>query len=376
LSRITSDCDLLPKALEIVEDALRVDPNDPDNYFRNGLAARIMLQTPSPCYDLGKALEYLLRVTRESIVPPSKRLNLVRPSLALAQAQLRGYESIADVHEMRELILLIYRCLIDLLPLAATFSQEPEARLRELATSEQLGVAAALHALELGKADVAVEVVEQARSVFWQQALRTRSPLEDIPPALAEPLKIIFRDLEAASTEIERAKSLNQSAPLWADQSRVDRRRKGVRAEQLLEDIRALDGNQHFMKGQPWMELASVAAENRHVIVLLGNKYACCALVIKHNESRPLHVPLNDMNWNRLRTLSSSVKDFGLPSRDITSAADLDRLSMGRSRNTLETSDKLLMEMWHAIVKPVIEVLGLKVSSTCIVEKRKPDAVS
>jgi len=74
--------------------------------------------------------------------------------------------------------------------------------LRVLAKAENLATGAASQALEMSRADDAIELLEQGRAVFWSQCLRLQTHFTELPQDLALSLYVTSRQLEQAPTRV------------------------------------------------------------------------------------------------------------------------------------------------------------------------------
>ena len=76
-----------------------------------------------------------------------------------------------------------------LLPRVAYFGLDIGSRLRALADADKLAVNGAAHALILEQPQLAIELLEQGRAVFWSQHLRLRTAFDALPSQLHQELR-------------------------------------------------------------------------------------------------------------------------------------------------------------------------------------------
>lgn len=402
---ITGDSESLREVLPLRQLILRLSaPGDPSRFQYHLNLARLHWRRGSPFFNLSTAIVYAGDAISDVYGTPRERMRQIPEHLhAIESGLLRLSTSTAvskswmsssrnlsrlsarssnssgvNTAELRVSLLNVYRQIIELIPRVAYFGLDLKTRLIELAESEHLGAAAALHALILGEPEEAVELLEGARAVFWSQALHLRSSLGILPPDVSAKLTELFRDLEKGS-HIPRARG-NQipSIPAWRDQDLVERRRKSLEAEKLIHNLRQTPGFERFLLVQPYSVLAKAAAKGP-VIVLVAHTDVCEAIVITSAAGAIQHIPLPDCNLGDLRELGMRVKDSNLRSSTQTQDGSDEPgrpakvFKPGQSKSKLDTynshsrvcqsnGEEILAELWHRIVKPIMGLLGLRVS--------------
>lgn len=109
--------------------------------------------------------------------------------------------------DLRLALLGVYTQTIDLLPRVAYFGLDIASRLRVWSNSDKLAADGAAHALNLHQPQVAIELLEQGRAVFWLQHLRLRTAFHALLPSelaggkLAETAIVLERDSHAVPAE-------------------------------------------------------------------------------------------------------------------------------------------------------------------------------
>lgn len=273
------------------------------------------------------------------------------------------------------------------MPRVAFFGLDLTRCLRELRAAENLGSYAATCALALQKPTEAVELLEGARAVFWSQALNLRSPLNELGSGCAETLKDLFAALETGSHVWGR---LSTAQPTWSDADAVRRRRQSAEAERIIEDIRKRPGFDRFLLYQHFTIVAQAAAKGP-IVILVANRRLSMAIVIRDTVSRAHPVHLCNLHISSLQGLGRHVKEFNLRGvvvtkdevedargvkttksekikpGDVTSTLENATNNYKGSANETESTDdldgaKVLSQIWHPIVKPVIDSLELAVS--------------
>jgi hypothetical protein len=152
-------------------------------------------------------------------------------------------------------------------------------------------------------------------------------------------------------------------------------RRLSEEWDSLLHEIRSIDGFRNFLLPKPIDELRQAAAQGTVVILNVSYK-GCDALAVTLNGV--LHIPLRNISMAILKalvalqqtTLSADSEERLVP---LGAIPDIFELSLQVFLNRdLAKDDELnpddlfrflLQELWTEIVQPVIQSLGLKVSS-------------
>lgn len=265
---------------------------------------------------------------------------------------------VVDYHSAR---LDIQTALVELLPRAAFMGLDLTSRLSELGEWDALGVDAASDALTLSRIPRAVELLEGARAVFWSQALRLRSPLDECDPDDAAKLKALFDTLERGSVT---GTTSEISAPRWDDPRVALRFSQSHEAEKLIENIRKRPGLERFLLG-PLIADLSYAAAQGPVVVLIAGSDSCHAVILRDSSEKVQHVTLKDLRRQELQAFGREIRVSNLRSREKLPEQE-DRKS-GSTRRFDEQSEgeRLLGALWHKVVKPVIDSLNLKVCSPC-----------
>ncbi|KAJ7198978.1 CHAT domain-containing protein [Mycena pura] len=271
-----------------------------------------------------------------------------------------------------------YQIAINILPQLAALSLDVRSRHQILTTiaSSAIGAGAANCAISLGNPGLAVEFLEASRSVFWTQALRLRTPLDDlraINPKLASEFTQLSQDLEQASFRNNKLNNTGDVALLEAEGERC--RHLNEQWERIVDSIRSINNFKDFMRPQGIATLQTAARLGPIVIIALGESVAH-TLVVKANETQSVTLPL------LTRERATYLVDL---TRAVTSRADSHfdlkqfNASCGdggreahRLFGTKEVLDSrpredifldLLGALWNEIASPVISALELKKST-------------
>ncbi len=281
------------------------------------------------------------------------------PNVRLGAAEALGAAA-ADAGRMHEAA-EGYAAAVGLLPVVAFHGLGRAAREEHLARWAGLAADAAACAVLDGRPEAAVELLEQGRSVLWTQALNLRTDLTRLvshAPELAERLTSIRQVLDTPMPAADPLVSASaDGTALAADGARRQqeeaadlRRRKAREWDDVVAQVRALDGFGHFLAAVPYPELAAAAAGGPAVIVN-ASRHGCHALIIDAGSEHARVVSLPALSLDAavrhadtmLAALAgAAVPGRGLPDRERDRHAILDVLDW----------------LWDAIAQPVLTALG------------------
>ncbi|KAG1741654.1 CHAT domain-containing protein [Suillus lakei] len=194
-----------------------------------------------------------------------------------------------------------------------------------------LAVDAASCALHSGDVCRAVELLEQDRTLIWNQMARVRTPLDSLQNHGAVALMKKFRDL---SSLLDKPLASNPE-----ETAKVNVRAEEARYRRLVEDwnraveeVRKIEGHSRFLLPPLFSDLQD-AARDGPIIVLVASKSTCNAIIIPHSQ-----LPTSIQLPTKLETLQTLV-------------VELQHTSEPALRNALT-------KLWDDVVCPVVENLG------------------
>ncbi|KAF9458485.1 CHAT domain-containing protein [Collybia nuda] len=350
----TSSPDDATRALQIHLEALELlSPEQPQRYYTFYNIASLYIFPNVPFYDIPFSLQYAISLVGDIHGSPRERLRLVRMLLRDLRPLVLSMpkETSGDLHA---LLLEIYGKAVSLLPQVAVFDLDIKLRLSALANSETLGTEAALLAINLSQPELALELLEAGRAVFWSQARNLRTPFDSLPPKLAEEFLTLSRTLEKSSHLIAQMHrpGIEPTHRLW-DEALVTRRYQSDRFVELTKEVRTFPGFKDFLANQPYSHLAKAALKGP-VVVLIPSTLVSYAILIKNTGAS--YVRLKSPK-DRLQVLGMSLRSQNLRSRQ--AGEDFEERHI--VRHTVDHSYELLAELWVDIVEPIIKALGLEV---------------
>lgn len=316
--------------------------------------ARLHLLEMAPCFSVHTALENLLLAVKNAQQNAPMRLT---SALDVFKQLEQNDPSFQSDPALRQTLLNAYMATISLLPRVAYFGLDITSRLRVLAKSDSLAADGAAHALLLGQAKIALEMLEHGRGVFWSQHLRLRSEFNALPSGLAAKLSQTALALERGSTSRseEQQTTDDDRAKVAREVTTSKQRRLGDEFEALISQARALPGFERFMLPETFHAIGAAAARGP-VIVLLATYIACQAIVIESPEI-VYQIPLPEVSLRHLQALVGDINVSIHRGRDLLRGRAMKRVPEKGLRKT----EEVLADLWRTILQRVIKALQMKV---------------
>jgi hypothetical protein len=252
-----------------------------------------------------------------------------------------------------------YRVAVGMLPQVAWHGLNRVTREEHLAQWAGLAADAAACAVLDGRPELAVELLEQGRSVLWTQALNLRgdlSRLAEQAPELAGRLVSIQKVLDTPVPDTPSPPEPPGGSVLAAARGRQRqdaaelRRRMARDWDDVVAQVRALAGFEHFLAAIPYAELAAAAAGGP-VVIVNASRYGCHALIADAGRERVRVVSLPSLSLDtavdRANGMLRVLEDASAPGRSLLDREE-DRHDM------LDVLDWL----WDVIAEPVLADLG------------------
>ncbi|CAE6481294.1 unnamed protein product [Rhizoctonia solani] len=245
-----------------------------------------------------------------------------------------------------------FRATIDLLPHYIWLGSTSAQRYHDLSMTKNLAIRAASAAIQSSEYRLALEWLEHARCVVWNQSLMLRTPLDDLRalhPGLAS-------QLQQTSHELHQAAS--GASPSGADPSGTHTpERRHHLAEQyakLLEQVRQHRGFEHFLLPIKSDRLLR-AARYGPVVVINCHGAHCDALFILPGRDHVSHLSLPKFDQQKAQKARSEIerllRDKGIRERTY-------RIKFRRLGDTEPDAGPVLASLWHDVVRPVLDHLG------------------
>ncbi|QRV83072.1 CHAT domain protein [Ceratobasidium sp. AG-Ba] len=250
-----------------------------------------------------------------------------------------------------------YHLAFSLLPRLVWIGQTIHYRHEAMISVRDLAAEAAACAASAHLYDLALEWLEQGRSVVWGQTLKLRTPLEELSfadPELAQKLQDIAFQLDKAGSFHAPQSHYASVSPDLVSQTAYHHQLASS-WDRLLEQARLIPGFENFMRPLDSKKLKR-AAKDGPVVVINTHLTQCDALIILPNCDEIRHVPLIKINQDRLERLSSIYYCMGSKGRSPDAAR-------GFTRQNADDISRLPMLLWSEIVAPILTELGYTYNS-------------
>ncbi|MFF8289580.1 CHAT domain-containing protein [Streptomyces sp. NPDC016309] len=237
-----------------------------------------------------------------------------------------------------------YRLALDLLPFAASGRLVRSDQERGLSRVRGLAAEAAACAVNAGRPEQAVLLLEQGRGVLLGRAMATRDGLGRLRgahPALAERFARLRERLDA----LEAAGVADTAQGLLPADTTDRRHALAAELEDLVAEIRSRPGFSDFLAAPSPRALAA-CADRGPVVLAYCSAYRSDALVLRDGEV--VLVPLPDATPEAVGEQADRL------ARALADAAD-----PARDRAAQQAVDEVLRWTWDHVTGPVLDRLGL-----------------
>ncbi|CAE6452620.1 unnamed protein product [Rhizoctonia solani] len=247
-----------------------------------------------------------------------------------------------------------YQTAIDLLPQFIWLGTTTDQRYEDLSVAGNVAVSAAAAALRSSNFELALEWLEHARCVVWNQSLMLRSPLDSLHvshPILATRLQNVSNQLHQASVESRESRA-RSSGSMTPEQVAQEHRQLAKEYDSLLAEARTLPGFEDLLRPMKAKSLVR-AARIGPIVVINCHEDRCDALVIVPGQDTIGHIPLPNFTGEKAqRTRLEMEKSFW---KKRSSERGFRRQKGPEEKDQFVA---VLADLWYNIVRPVLEYLG------------------
>ncbi|CAE6444795.1 unnamed protein product [Rhizoctonia solani] len=211
------------------------------------------------------------------------------PFIRLQAARLWANNTASDCTSER---LKAYDVAMNIIPQLVWFGSTIRQRYDEVHMIEDLAVEAAAVAIQAREYALAIEWLEQGRSIVWNQVLQLRTPLDHLHSAclpLAEKLAEVASKLHHTGSRATAGLIYSQAQS--PEQIAREHHRLAVEYEDLIRQAREISGLEDFLMPKKAPELMR-AAHSGPIVVVNIHKSRCDALIIKPAQHDIVHLPL------------------------------------------------------------------------------------
>jgi tetratricopeptide (TPR) repeat protein len=254
-----------------------------------------------------------------------------------------------------------YKVALDVIPQVAWLGTSINRRYQELSSLGSVVTDAIANAISEREYNLALEWLEEGRSIVWRQLLQLRTPMDElrsVDAPKADRLEQIARALDQAGSS-NSIKSMSQVAEVSLEQAAQNHRRLAEDWNKLLDEVRQITGFSDFLRPKKASELIK-AAHDGPVIAINVQKESCDALVLLPGATDVSCIPLPSLTFEKAadaqKHLMRSLRLAGVRLR--TERRPLAKPTAS-SPNQLEGVLDLL---WTDVVKPILDHLNFLVS--------------
>ncbi|CAE6470975.1 hypothetical protein ACGC1H_003440 [Rhizoctonia solani] len=336
----------LIKSINLHSRALALTPDShsdlPRRYYNHALSVVSQYEHTGDPAQLKASLDSFRTASQLSTGAPRDKFYY-----ALRWANLASKQSFLNPMEA-------YQAAIDLLPQFIWLGATANQRYQDLLMTENLAIKACFAAIQSSNYSLALEWLEHARCVVWNQSLMLRSPLDQLRsshPNLATRLQNITRQLHNFSFENQTIQPV-LSDGITHEQIGMERRRLAGEYHTLLAQTRQLSGFEDFLFPAKTNKFTTTV-RNGPIVVINCHPDRCDALIILPGHNDVNHLSLPNFTEEKARKaqfeLEAMLRRKRLRQRGVKILGQLG--SEDRMGWVLET-------LWSDIVKPVLDFLG------------------
>ncbi|THU85341.1 TPR-like protein [Dendrothele bispora CBS 962.96] len=263
---------------------------------------------------------------------------------------------LCSTHQSLSSALDAYTVVLELIPQVVWFGQTVHRRYEELPIIGRVINTAAATAMSVGDLPKAVEWLEEGRSIVWKQILQLRTPLDELRqehPDVADELLRVSLALDNAGTSDFQNIDLDIK-PKSVEEEAQNHRRLATKYEELLHQVRELDGFSSFLRPKKFFELVP-AARNGPVVVVNVAEVRCDALVLC-TSGEIVHVPLLTFSHKQAETLRLELVS-SLHAHGVRINRNGDRTMHSGEKYKLDHFRSVLADLWSHVVQPVLSGL-------------------
>jgi tetratricopeptide (TPR) repeat protein len=285
------------------------------------------------------------------------------------------WAELADRHPVHsQEVVAAFETAIHLLALIAGLEQTVQRRHSMIQEHTKVPLNAAATAFRLGLPGKALEWLEQGRCLVWGQQDQLRTPLDTLRVAnapLADRLVNVSRQLDSAGSSL-RIQNLEMPIleKISHEDAALDQTRLAREWEALLAQVRSISGFETFFQPLPVAALLRSLPISGHVVVINVFNDRCDAIALQSGSDAPLHIPLPLFSLKKAQSyrnaLRVQLRCNQLLRRGEGTVGGFDRAIRQYRRSNVEDEGHVhmvLRSLWDELVKPILQVLGLLVST-------------
>ncbi|CAE6538144.1 unnamed protein product [Rhizoctonia solani] len=278
----------------------------------------------------------------------------VRLQSALKWARLSQCLSLVECLEA-------YQVAIDLIPHLVWLGKSVARRYDDINEFRNLASEAASIAIVAGNYELALEWLEQGRSIVMNQILTLQRPFDELHkanPVLAEHLQSTTEALRRTTPRVDNPLSVLFDLPILpiATSEEVFQRQMAKRHAELIGLARQLPGLNHLFQPKKVAELISTARTGPVVVInFYEPRYQCDALIVQPGAAEITHLSLPGFNLEATTKVFSYLESSLIRGR--LTERGVSKLPIQGQTAGLEN---VLAILWKDVAKPILEFLKYK----------------
>jgi hypothetical protein len=266
-----------------------------------------------------------------------------------------------------------YNTAIQLISQVAGLEQTIQKRHSNLVDISDLVTSAVACAFKFRRPELALEWFEQGRCLIWNQLNNLQSPLDVLFAHNEE----IACDMLRVSRALENAGSRGDLATLSQDEATMEHK-MSIQAEanahvklakewnELLAKIRTIPKFEDFLQPPSCSKLLKNLPDSGFIAIINVHKDSCDALVLSSHFNEPRHIPLHKFSYAKATDLHNLLNTHLRAAKLRMQGCEPDRAIRPVGVNEGGAVIKLILpQLWILVVKPILDGLGLSVSTIC-----------
>ncbi|KAJ2927363.1 hypothetical protein H1R20_g9731, partial [Candolleomyces eurysporus] len=317
--------------------------------------------------DLNNSIALYMSAATCGYGPPSSRLIAARRWASLSYKH----------HPDSPQTLTAFDMVIQLMSLVASLDQTVQHRHAVLQNTTGLPCKAAAAGCSLGRADKALEWLEQGRCLVWTQLSNLRTLLVDLHTpneSLARRLLDVSRRLEDSGSRQGPHIDMSISEKIsLEDEARVHLELANEWEELVSTVRRTVPGFENFLQSSPCSTLLQHLPDSGPIVVINVHKDRCDAIALIAGLDEPFHIPLHSFSQKKAITYSNELTAYlqlnDLRMRGVQAETDEeeDTDNEPRERAIRPSVNKklrnqivrnILGALWREVVKPILDALA------------------
>ncbi|THU81426.1 hypothetical protein K435DRAFT_873357 [Dendrothele bispora CBS 962.96] len=263
----------------------------------------------------------------------------------------RCWATLCSKHQSPSSALDAYTAVLEIIPQVVWLGHRLNRRYEELPGIGKIINAAVAMAISVGDLPRAVEWLEEGRSIVWKQILQLRTPSDELHqqhPDIADELLRVSLALDNAGTS--SFQNIDSEVKHKSVEEEAQNHHKlAAKYEELLQQVRKLDGFSSFLRPKKFSELSSVARSGPVVIVIVAPR--CDALVMCTSGEIDL-VPLPTFSLEQAKTLHLKMLS-SLQAHGVRVSCDGVVMHSAEEANQ-DHFISVLADLWSHVVQPIL----------------------